>query len=106
MRYIVFFLLGCLIVSGLNAEKSENPMKGSPAAAVRSSKDFEDPPISIGETDLLIENRMRFKSFFSQEIMSFSCSNYTIREIFFPFEHSAALPRRPHCADREYARGH
>ena len=65
MSSIIFFLLGCLVASGLNAEKSENPLKGSPAAAVMRSKDFEDPPISIGVTDLIIQNRMRFKSYVS-----------------------------------------
>ena len=95
MSCIAFFLLGCLVASGLNAEKSENPLKGSQVAAVRSSKDFEDPPISIEVTDLIIQNRMRFKSYVSYnwKIISLSCSNYIIiiPENFFPFELSAGV---------------
>lgn len=61
MNHVVFILLAYLFVSALSVENGP-VVKETQRAAVKISKDFDNPPISIGETDLIIENSMCFNA--------------------------------------------
>lgn len=60
MNQAVVFILSWFFVSVLSVEK---PVVSGPTAIVVPNKEHEDPPISIGETDLIIQNRMCLKIF-------------------------------------------
>lgn len=84
MKFIVIFLLGCIFVSAVLSvenghveEPQEFVVKSSKVS--KDEEDEEEPPISIGETDDLIENCMglRISSYcYNLEIFLFfkSCS--------------------------------